>query len=156
MRGGRLARRIVADSAGIPLLAVELLNAVAVGLDQRAVRCAWPQPLRTLQQTSPGDLPDAITAAVRVNFHRLSRDAQAVLLAAAVLDGRVPAALLGRAAGGGAEALAPALHELEWRRRVAPPPPGHWFSCPAPSADSGPGMCGAGAGPGGFPAARPS
>src|SRR5207302_2411203 len=41
MQVERLARRIVADSAGIPLLAVELLNAVAVGLDLQAVRGAW-------------------------------------------------------------------------------------------------------------------
>ena len=127
MQVERLARRIVADSAGIPLLAVELLNAVAVGLDLQAVRGAWPQPLRTLQQTFPGDLPDAITAAVRVNFHRLSRDAQGVLLAAAVLDGRVPAALLGRAAGVGAEALAAALDELEWRRWLAAESRGYGF-----------------------------
>src|SRR5205823_5394881 len=97
----RLARRIVADSAGIPLLAVELLNAVAVGLDLQAVRGAWPQPLRTLQQTFPGDLPDAITAAVRVNFHRLSRDAQGVLLAAAGLPvrGASPATTAGPRTG---------------------------------------------------------
>ena len=123
----RLARRVVADSAGIPLLAVELLNAVALGLDLQALRGAWPQPFRTLQQTFPGDLPDAITAAVRVNFHRLSRDAQGVLMAAAVLDGRVPAAVLGRAAGVGAEALAAALDELEWERWLAAEPRGYGF-----------------------------
>jgi len=32
-----------------------------LGLDLQAVRGAWPQPFRTLQQTFPGDLPDAIT-----------------------------------------------------------------------------------------------
>src|SRR5207302_19967 len=115
----RLARRVVADSAGIPLLAVELLNAVALGLDLQEVPGVWPQPFRTLQQTFPGDLPDAITAAVRVNFHRLSNDAQGVLVAAAVLDGRVPAALLGRAAGVEGDALGAALDELEWQRWLA-------------------------------------
>ena len=123
----RLARRIVADSAGIPLLAVELLNAVALGLDLQAVRGAWPQPLRTLQQTLPGDLPDAITAAVRVNFHRLSPDARGVLVAAAVLDGRVPAGLLGRAAGVGGDALAAALDELEWQRWLVAEARGYGF-----------------------------
>ncbi|PYP50432.1 MAG: hypothetical protein DMD45_11115 [Gemmatimonadetes bacterium] len=123
----RLARRIVADSAGIPLLAVELLNAVALGLDLQEVPGAWPQPLRTLQQTFPGDLPDAITAAVRVNFHRLSSDAQGVLVAAAVLDGRVPAALLAQASGVGGEALAAALDELEWQRWLAAEPRGYAF-----------------------------
>src|SRR2546430_621516 len=108
MQVERLARRIVADSAGIPLLAVELLNAVALGLDLQAVRGAWPQPLRTLQQTFPGDLPDAITAAVRVNFHRLSPDAQGVLLAAAVFDRRLPAGGAGWGGGGGGGRRPPA------------------------------------------------
>jgi len=123
----RLARRIIADSAGIPLLAVELLNAVALGLDLQQVPGVWPQPLRTLQQTFPGDLPDAITAAVRVNFHRLSSDAQGVLVAAAVLDGRVPAALLARASGVGGEALGAALDELEWQRWLAAEVRGYAF-----------------------------
>ena len=123
----RLARRIIADSAGIPLLAVELLNAVALGLDLQQVSGVWPQPLRTLQQTFPGDLPDAITAAVRVNFHRLSSDAQGVLVAAAVLDGRVPAALLARASGVGGEALGAALDELEWQRWLAAEVRGYAF-----------------------------
>jgi len=123
----RLARRIVADSAGIPLLAVELLNAVALGLDLQTVRGVWPQPFRTLQQTFPGDLPDVITAAVRVNFHRLSSDAQGVLRAAAVLDGRVPAALLGRASGVGGDALDAALDELEWQRWLAAEGRGYGF-----------------------------
>lgn len=123
----RLARRIVVDSAGIPLLAVELLNAVALGLDLQQVRGVWPQPFRTLQQTFPGDLPDAITAAVRVNFHRLSSAAQRVLLAAAVLDGRVPATLLERASGVDGDALAAALDELEWRRWLAAEPRGYGF-----------------------------
>jgi len=123
----RLARRVVADSAGIPLLAVELLNAVALGLDLQEVPGVWPQPFRTLQQTFPGDLPDAITAAVRVNFHRLSSDAQGVLVAAAVLDGRVPAALLAQASGVGGEALAAALDELEWQRWLAAEPRGYAF-----------------------------
>jgi len=123
----RLARRVVADSAGIPLLAVELLNAVALGLDLQEVPGVWPQPFRTLQQTFPGDLPDAITAAVRVNFHRLSSDAQGVLVAAAVLGGRVPAALLAQASGVGGEALAAALDELEWQRWLAAEPRGYAF-----------------------------
>jgi DNA-binding SARP family transcriptional activator len=123
----RLTRRVMVDSAGIPLLAVELLNAVAAGLDLREVRGAWPEPLRTLQQTLPGGLPDAITAAIRVNFHRLSSDARSVLVAAAVLDGRVPAAVLGRAAGVAGEALDTALDELEWQRWLTAEPRGYTF-----------------------------
>ncbi len=123
----RLTRRVVADSAGIPLLAVELLNAVAVGLDLGRTQGVWPEPFRTLQQTLPGGLPDAITAAIRVNFRRLSADAQSVLVAAAVLGGRVPASLLERASGVQGDALSAALDELEWRRWLTAEPRGYAF-----------------------------
>src|SRR5207245_9993168 len=86
----RITRRVATDSAGIPLLAVELLHAVASGLDLRETGGAWPEPLHTLDQTLPGDLPDAIVAAIRIEFRRLSPDAQRVLVVAAVLNGRVP------------------------------------------------------------------
>ncbi|MGH7517742.1 MAG: AAA family ATPase, partial [Gemmatimonadales bacterium] len=56
----RLVRRLASDSAGLPLLAVELLYAVAQGLDLGTVEGAWPEPLRTLSETLPGDLPDAV------------------------------------------------------------------------------------------------
>jgi len=123
----RLARRIIADSAGIPLLAVELLNAVAAGLDLQHVRGAWPEPLKTLEQTLPGDLPDAITAAVRVNFHRLSKEAHRVLKAVAVLDGRLTPPVIARASGVTGDALAAALDELEWQRWLAADARGYSF-----------------------------
>ena len=112
----RLARRIAADSAGLPLLAVELLHAVALGLDLHSTPHAWPEPHRTLDQTMPGDLPETVVAAIRIGFRRLGKDAQAVLAAAAVLGGRVGAPRLGRASGLTAEALATALDEAEWQR----------------------------------------
>jgi len=123
----RLARRIIADSAGIPLLAVELLKAVAAGLDLERVPGAWPEPLKTLEQTLPGDLPDAITAAVRVNFHRLSKEARRVLKAAAVLDGRLAPPVIARASGVTGDALAAALDELEWQRWLAADARGYSF-----------------------------
>src|SRR5207247_2154391 len=112
----RITRRVATDSAGIPLLAVELLHAVASGLDLRETGGAWPEPLHTLDQTLPGDLPDAIVAAIRIEFRRLSPDAQRVLVVAAVLNGRVPGPILGQRAGLAGEALATALDELEWQR----------------------------------------
>src|SRR6266540_1641529 len=123
----RVTRRVATDSAGIPLLAVELLHAVAAGLDLRETKGAWPEPLKTLDQTLPGELPDAIVAAVRVNFRHLSADAQRVLVAAAVLGGRVTAAALGRVAGVAGEPLAAALDELEWRRWLTAEPRGYAF-----------------------------
>jgi DNA-binding SARP family transcriptional activator len=112
----RLTRRVVSDSAGLPLLAVELLHAVALGLDLSETKGAWPQPLKTLSQTLPGDLPDAIVAAIRVGFRRLSLAAQQVLAAAAVLGDRVAAEQLARTTEYSGAELNSALDELEWQR----------------------------------------
>ncbi len=114
----RLARRIAADSAGIPLLAVEICQAVAQGLDMSSTSGAWPRPLETLGQTMPGDLPDSIVAAIRVQFNCLGAPAAAALKAAAVLGERepTPAARIGRGARLEGAALDAALDELEWGR----------------------------------------
>ena len=123
----RLSRRIVADTAGIPLLAIELLQAVALGMDLQQVQNAWPEPMRTLDQTLPGDLPDALTAAIRVNFRRLSPDAQRVLVVAAVLGGRVSAAQLTKGTGLAGDVVTTALDELEWTRWLAVEARGYSF-----------------------------
>ena len=123
----RLTRRVLADSAGLALLAVELLHAVALGLDLRGEEAPWPAPFRTLDQTMPGDLPDAVVGAIRVGFRRLGADAQRVLAAAAVHGGRVPAPVLGRMTGLGGEPLAAALDELEWQRWLVADPRGYDF-----------------------------
>jgi predicted ATPase len=112
----RLARRIAADSAGLPLLAVELLHAVALGLDLNSTPRAWPEPHRTLDQTLPGDLPDSVVAAIRIGFRRLSKDAQTALAAAAVLGDRAEPIRLAAATGLAPDALATALDEAEWQR----------------------------------------
>ncbi|MGH7673210.1 MAG: hypothetical protein ACREMC_09925, partial [Gemmatimonadales bacterium] len=125
----RVARRVGADSAGLPLLAVELFHAVALGLDlERTPRAAaWPRTHETLDQTLPGELPEAVVGAVRVGFRRLSPGAQLVLAAAAVLAARVAAPVLGRATGLDAAALAAALDELEWERWLVAEPRGYAF-----------------------------
>ena len=111
----RLARRIEADSGGLPLLAVEICRAMAEGLDFESMRGSWPHPRRTLDETFPGDLPDTIVAAIRVNFRCLSRRAQHVLIAAAILGERVSATRIGCGADLAGDALHAALDELEWR-----------------------------------------
>jgi predicted ATPase len=123
----RVTRRVLVDSAGLPLLAVELLHAVALGLDLQREKATWPAPFHTLDETMPGDLPDAVIGAIRVGFRRLAPDAQRVLVAAAVQDGRVPADVLGRATGLAAEPLAAALDELEWQRWLVADPRGYDF-----------------------------
>ena len=123
----RVTRRVATDSAGIPLLAVELLRAVALGLDLKTISEAWPEPLRTLDQTLPGELPDAVVAAIRIGFRRLTPAAQRVLAAASVLGDLVPAALLERAVSLGPEETALALDELEWHRWLVAEPRGYSF-----------------------------
>jgi hypothetical protein len=125
----RVARRVAIDSAGLPLLAVELLHAVALGLDldRTSSGAAWPRPLQTLDQTLPGDLPEAVVGAVRVGYRRLSPAAQRVLAAAAVLDERVGTPVLARSTGLDPESLTAALDELEWERWLVAEPRGYAF-----------------------------
>lgn len=123
----RVTRRVATDSAGMPLLAVELLRAVALGLDLGTISEAWPEPLRTLDQTLPGDLPDAVVAAIRIGFRRLSPPAQRVLAAASALGDLVPAPLLEKALQMSPEETALALDELEWHRWLVAEPRGYSF-----------------------------
>ena len=123
----RVTRRVATDSAGMPLLAVELLRAVALGLDLGTISEAWPEPLRTLDQTLPGELPDAVVAAIRIGFRRLSPGAQRVLAAASALGDLVPATELERALALGSEETALALDELEWHRWLVAEPRGYSF-----------------------------
>jgi hypothetical protein len=123
----RVVRRVATDSAGLPLLAVELLHAVALGLELGKLAGAWPEPLRTLDQTLPGGFPDAVVGAIRVNYRRLSNDARTVLAAAAVLSGRVRAEQLRRATGLGLDAVQVALDELEWQRWLTAESRGYAF-----------------------------
>ncbi len=123
----RLGRRIAADSASLPLLAVELLQAVRLGLELEEVEGAWPRPFQTMEQSYPGDLPDSVVAAIRVGFRRLGRPAQTVLGAASVLDERCEAALLSRATGIEGDELNRALDELEWTRWLVAEARGYVF-----------------------------
>jgi DNA-binding SARP family transcriptional activator len=123
----RVVRRVATDSAGLPLLAVELLRAVALGLDLGTISGTWPEPYRTLDQSLPGQLPDAVVAAIRIGVRRLSSTAQRVLAATAVLGDLVPPALLERALNLDAEELGRALDELEWHRWLVAEPRGYSF-----------------------------
>ena len=123
----RVTRRIATDSAGLPLLAVELFEGVAAGLELGRTASAWPEPFRTLDQTMPGGFPDAVVGAIRVNFHRVSADGRAVLAAIAVLGERVPATKLAKATGLSSDALTSALDELEWLRWITADPRGYAF-----------------------------
>jgi DNA-binding SARP family transcriptional activator len=124
----RVVRRVATDSGGLPLFAVELLRAVALGLDLGTIAGTWPEPLRTLEQSLPGDLPDAVVAAIRVAFRRLSPAAQRVLVSAAVLGDLAAPTVLERALEMDADILARALDELEWHRWLVSEPRGYSFA----------------------------
>jgi len=123
----RLARRITADSGGLPLLAVEICHAMAHGLDLESTNGAWPHPLRTLDSTFPGDLPDTIVAAIRVSFRCLTRAAQQALVATSLLGDRVAARRISCATDFKGDALHAALDELEWRRWLVAESRGYVF-----------------------------
>jgi len=123
----RVSRRVAVDSAGLPLLAVEICHAIALGLDLNATKGAWPEPRRTLDQTLPGALPDTVVAAIRVGFRRLSSDAQTALTAAAILGEPATASAIARATSLGGETLNGALDELEWQRWLVADPRGYSF-----------------------------
>ncbi len=123
----RLVKRLSIDSAGIPLLALEVLHAVALGMDSGAIIGAWPQSGITLDETLPGDLPDAIVAAIRVGFRRLSKNAQSVLGAVSVLGDRVDRPTLAAVLPLEEDPLLTALDELEWQRWLHAEPRGYSF-----------------------------
>ncbi len=124
----RLTRRVTVDSAGFPLLAVEMLHAVTLGLEPGDVASgAWPAPQRTLDETLPAELPDAVVAAVRVGFRALSPTAQQVLGALSVLPDRAEESLIAAAVGLDRQVLRDALDELEWHRWIVSDARGYTF-----------------------------
>ncbi len=123
----RIARRVATDSAGLPLLAVELFHAVALGLDLHRTAGAWPAEHHTLDASLPGDLPDPVIAAMRIGYRRLGKDAQTVLAAASVLGERADTTILARATGLPPDRLAAALDEAEWQRWIAADARGYSF-----------------------------
>jgi DNA-binding SARP family transcriptional activator len=125
----RLTRRLAADTAGLPLLAVDLLHALRLGLEvsDEASR-PWPEASRTLEDPFPTGLPEPLVAAVRVGFRRLSPGAQEVLKVAAVADARVTPALLERATDLDDARILEALDELEWRRWLVAEARGYTFT----------------------------
>ena len=123
----RITRRVLADSAGLPLLAIELLTAIRLGLELDEVGGVWPQPFRTMEQTYPSDLPDSVVAAIRIGYRRLSRPAQTLLAAASVLDERCETDLLSLATGLEGHELHEALDELEWNRWLVAEQRGYAF-----------------------------
>lgn len=124
----RLTRRLFNDSAGLPLLAVDLLHALRLGFELAGEEARpWPEPARTMDQTFPGDIPATLGAAIRVGFRRLSPEAQEVLKLSCLTDARVTPDLLERAMDLERPRILEALDELEWRRWLTTEPRGYGF-----------------------------
>lgn len=123
----RVTRRVASDSAGIPLLAIELLHAITLGLEPDESGAVWPAPDRTLSQTLPADLPDSVVAAVRVGFRALTAPAQHVLAGMAVLPDRVTEALISQGVELPRDDVRRALDELEWQRWITADARGYVF-----------------------------
>ena len=126
----RLVRRVERDTAGIPLLAVALLEAVAAGYRLAPDAPAWPSAARTLIDSLPGSLPPAVIGAVCLRFRGLPLAAQHVLGAAAALGGRGDVERLARATGLERGPVAQALDVLEWERWLSADPQGYLFAAP--------------------------
>ncbi len=120
----RLARRLHAESAGYPSIAVDLLAAVKDGL---SLDRTWPAPDRTLDSTLPSAVPVPLIAAIRLAFRRLDDDARAVLTFAALLDEPFSAERIGRLTQLDEQRRDAALDVLESRRWIAADARGYAF-----------------------------
>ncbi|HEV2749686.1 MAG TPA: AAA family ATPase [Gemmatimonadales bacterium] len=128
----RLARRLEGDTAGIPLLALAMLEAVVRGftLPSTPDAGAWPAPTRTLVDSLPGDLPPSVIGVICQRFRDLPEPAQRVLGAAAALGERLSARRLERATALERVVVEEALDLLEWNRWLVADGRGYVFAAP--------------------------
>ena len=127
----RVVRRVSRDSAGLPLLASAMFEAVAGGLRLSGAAGNWPDARRTLVDTLPGDLPPAAVGALCQQFQRLDVTAREVLGAAAALgEARCVPPELSRATGLAVEEVERALDRLEWDRWLVVEARGYSFVAP--------------------------
>src|SRR6266550_1707225 len=124
----RLVRRLERDTAGIPLLAVAVLEAVAGGHKLAPEAPAWPSPKRTLVDSLPNGLPPAVVGVVCMRFRQLPAAAQQVLGAAAALAERVDTVQLTTATRLDRIAVEQSLDLLEWERWLAADARGYVFT----------------------------
>ena len=128
----RLARRLLAESAGAPGIAVELLGAVVHGLELRDPGTTWPTADRTLDATLPSPMPAPMIAAIRLAFGRLPGEARQLLLAAALLPEPFTADQMEKAASHPDPATRDGhLDALEWERWLVADGRGYSFAAKA-------------------------
>ena len=116
----RLTRRLETDTAGIPLLAVAMLEAVVRGFTLPSAPGAgagpWPSPKRTLIDSLPSELPPSVIGVICQRFRDLPEPAQRVLAAVASLGERSSAGRLTHATALERRVVDDALDLLEWNR----------------------------------------
>ena len=83
----RLTRRVVAETSGIPFVAVTLLRGLAKSEVIRKDMLAWPPPERTDDASWPFSIPSLLKHAVEVQLTELGREEQSILAAATICDG---------------------------------------------------------------------
>jgi DNA-binding SARP family transcriptional activator len=132
----RLTRRLETDTAGIPLLAVAMLEAVVRGFTLPSApgpapgAGAWPSPKRTLIDSLPSELPPSVIGVICQRFRDLPEPAQRVLAAAAALGERSSAGRLARATALERGVVDEALELLEWNRWLVADGRGFVFAAP--------------------------
>src|SRR5438034_444187 len=126
----RLVRRVERDTAGIPLLAAAMLEAVAGGYKLAPDAAAWPSPKRTLVDSLPNDLPPAVVGVICQRFRQLAPAAQQLLGAAAALAERAEAGQLAHATRLDRVAVEEGLDLLEWERWLVADARGYVFAAP--------------------------
>src|SRR4029077_18020579 len=132
----RLTRRLETDTAGIPLLAVAMLEAVVRGFSLPSAPApaagagAWPSPKRTLIDSLPSELPPSVIGVICQRFRDLPEPAQRVLAAAAALGERSSAGRLTRATALERGVVEEALDLLEWNRWLVADGRGFVFAAP--------------------------
>lgn len=123
----RIARRMLVESGGHPLIAHVIYSAIADGMRLGEITQPWPRPKNTYQDELPVDTADHLVGAVNVRFGRLTVDAQAVLRALAVLGGPRSANLLGQGAALPLPAVEKAVDELEFKQWLVADARGYSF-----------------------------
>jgi DNA-binding IclR family transcriptional regulator len=101
-------------------------------MDLRDQASAWPEQFRTLDETLPSDLPDAIRAAIRVGYRRLSEEGQTILAAIAVMGERSTTEDIAAATEFPAAVLHRQLDMLEWERWLVSDARGYSFVARVP------------------------
>jgi hypothetical protein len=114
----RLTRRLIAESAGLPAVAIGILEAVVRGLALEELDGTWPAPDHTMDATLPSPMPGTLTAATRMRFHQLDDLDRQLLNLIAVEGSTIRADRLCRLTGQEAEEVDRHLDALESERWV--------------------------------------